>query len=167
MVYGSSHLKKTKKSGSLNKLKSYMAGKLIANLIVMGSTIIGRAMLQAYRKALDSNKKVADRWCSSFGIKGHLTVTLVDGAIDANKTGVAHETLNNIRRASKTMTEQEARQILGVSENSTWEEIVQRYDNLFERNAKSGSFYLQSKVHRAKECLETVYQKNKQDEPPS
>lgn len=30
------------------------AGKLIANLIVMGSTIIGRAMLQAYRKALDS-----------------------------------------------------------------------------------------------------------------
>jgi import inner membrane translocase subunit TIM16 len=98
------------------------------------------------------------------------------------------------------MTEQEARQILGVSENSTWEEIVevcyfpfvsflirlaitysdaqfslqfeqlcvmQRYDNLFERNAKSGSFYLQSKVHRAKECLETVYQKNKHDEPPN
>jgi hypothetical protein len=30
------------------------AGKLIANLIVMGSGIIGRAMLQAYRKALDS-----------------------------------------------------------------------------------------------------------------
>ncbi|CAL4933919.1 unnamed protein product [Urochloa decumbens] len=86
---------------------------------------------------------------------------------DANKTGVAHETINNIRRASKTMTEQEARQILGVSENSTWEEIVQRYDNLFERNAKAGSFYLQSKVHRAKECLETVYQKNKQEEPPT
>ncbi|CAN6323734.1 unnamed protein product, partial [Urochloa humidicola] len=116
-----------------------MAGKLIANLIVMGSTIIGRAMLQAYRKAL----------------------------VNADKTGVAHETMNNIRRASKTMTEQEARQILGVSENSTWEEIVQRYDNLFERNAKAGSFYLQSKVHRAKECLETVYQKNKQDEPPT
>jgi import inner membrane translocase subunit TIM16 len=111
---------------------------------------------------------------------------------------VAHEAINNIRRASKTMTEQEARQILGVSENSTWEAIaqvcsfpfvsfliglaivrmhsshfneqlcvMQRYDNLFERNAKSGSFYLQSKVHRAKECLETVYQKNKQEEPPN
>lgn len=86
---------------------------------------------------------------------------------DANKTGVAHEAINNIRRASKSMTEQEARQILGVSENSTWEEIVQRYDNLFERNAKSGSFYLQSKIHRAKECLETVYQKDKQNEPPT
>ncbi|XP_062200762.1 mitochondrial import inner membrane translocase subunit PAM16 like 2-like isoform X1 [Phragmites australis] len=116
-----------------------MAGKLIANLIVMGSTIIGRAMLQAYRKALDN----------------------------ANKIGVAHEAMNNIRRASKTMTEQEARQILGVFEQSTWEEIVQRYDNLFERNTKSGSFYLQSKVHRAKECLETVYQKNKQDGTPT
>jgi hypothetical protein len=32
----------------------FQAGKLIANLIVMGSTVLGRAMLQAYRKALDS-----------------------------------------------------------------------------------------------------------------
>lgn len=85
------------------------------------------------------------------------------------------------------MTEQEARQILGVTEKSTWEEIakvcvsyfasllsvctyfydlflrgllypVQKYDNLFENNAKNGSFYLQSKVHRAKECLEPLYQ---------
>ncbi|CAM0956779.1 unnamed protein product [Alopecurus aequalis] len=136
----------------------------------MGSGIIGRAMLQAYRKALEN----------------------------ANKTGVAHETLNNIRRGSKTMTEQEARQILGVTEQSTWEEIaqvfsylhlfpmqlalfacviltrtsyqlcpMQRYDKLFERNARSGSFYLQSKVHRAKECLENVYQNNKQDGTPT
>lgn len=35
---------------------------------------------------------------------------------------------------------------------------LQKYDVLFERNAKQGSFYLQSKVHRAKECLEAVYQ---------
>lgn len=39
---------------------------------------------------------------------------------------------------------------------------MQKYDNLFEQNAKNGSFYLQSKVHRAKECLEAVYQKNSQ-----
>ncbi|PWA92936.1 protein Transporter, Pam16 [Artemisia annua] len=78
---------------------------------------------------------------------------------DASKTGVAQETLQNaVRKGSKAMTEQEARQILGVSEHSSWEEIAQKYDTLFERNAKNGSFYLQSKVHRAKECLETVYQ---------
>lgn len=44
---------------------------------------------------------------------------------DASKNGVAQEAVQNIKRASKTMTEGEARQILGVTENSSWEEIVQ------------------------------------------
>ncbi|XP_039054825.1 mitochondrial import inner membrane translocase subunit PAM16 like 2-like [Hibiscus syriacus] len=71
------------------------------------------------------------------------------------KSGVTHETLQNAaRRAGKVMAEQEARQILGVSENSTWEEIIKKYDHLFEKNAKVGSFYLQSKVHRAIEPKE-------------
>lgn len=44
---------------------------------------------------------------------------------DASKSGVAQETLQNtVRRASKGMTEQEARQILGVSEQTAWEEIM-------------------------------------------
>lgn len=44
---------------------------------------------------------------------------------DASKTGVAQETLNNtVRKASKAMTEQEARQILGVSDQTAWEEIL-------------------------------------------
>ncbi|XP_015069383.1 mitochondrial import inner membrane translocase subunit PAM16 like 2-like isoform X1 [Solanum pennellii] len=73
------------------------------------------------------------------------------------KNGVAQEAVQNIKRVSKTMTEAVARQILGVTEDSSWEEIVQKYENLFERNAKNGSFYLQSKVHRAKECLKEVY----------
>ncbi|XP_065044528.1 mitochondrial import inner membrane translocase subunit PAM16 like 2-like isoform X1 [Musa acuminata AAA Group] len=111
-------------------LQPVAAARILANLLVMGSGILGRAVLQAYRKALEN----------------------------ANKTGVANETIQNIRRASKAMTEQEARQILGINEQSTWEEILKKYDVLFERNAKHGSFYLQSKVHRAKECLEAVYQ---------
>ncbi|RAL40296.1 hypothetical protein DM860_006366 [Cuscuta australis] len=78
---------------------------------------------------------------------------------DASKTGAAQEVVQNVKRAGKTMTELEARQILGVAEKSTWEEVLQKYDNLFEQNAKKGSFYLQSKVHRAKECLESVYPK--------
>lgn len=45
---------------------------------------------------------------------------------DAAKSGVAQETLQNaVRRGSKVMTEQEARQILGVSGESSWEEILQ------------------------------------------
>lgn len=44
---------------------------------------------------------------------------------DASKTGVAQETFNNtVRKASKAMTEQEARQILGVSDQTAWEEIL-------------------------------------------
>ena len=110
---------------------------------------------------------------------------------DANKTGVTKETIQNISRIRKTMTEEEARQILGISEQSSWDEILQvyyyyyyyyyyspdaisyrfaiylqllilqKYNNLFENNAKNGSFYLQSKVHRAKECLEAAHQSSK------
>lgn len=97
----------------------------------MGGTVVGRAVIQAYRQAI----------------------------VNANKTGAAQEAINGIRRASKAMTEQEARQILGISEKTSWEEIMQKYDVMFEKNAKGGSFYLQSKVHRAKECLESIYHK--------
>ncbi|KAF5452027.1 hypothetical protein F2P56_027067 [Juglans regia] len=115
-----------------------MAAKILANLLVMGSGILARAVVQAYRQALTN----------------------------ASKSGVAQETLQNtVRRASKAMTEQEARQILGVSEQTAWDEILKKYDALFERNAKNGSFYLQSKVHRAKECLEPVYRDKGPDTP--
>jgi len=45
---------------------------------------------------------------------------------DASKTGAAQEAMQNtVRRASRAITEQEARQILGVSENASWEEILE------------------------------------------
>ncbi|CAM6084746.1 unnamed protein product [Calypogeia fissa] len=113
-----------------------MAAKIIANLIVLGSGVVLRAVSQAYRQAL----------------------------VNASKTGVAQETVQNmVHKSSKTMTIHEARQILGVSENASWEEVMKKYDNLFERNAKTGSFYLQSKVHRAKECLEAARQDARQE----
>ncbi|KAK4566871.1 hypothetical protein RGQ29_002933 [Quercus rubra] len=115
-----------------------MAGRVIINLIVVGSGMLAKAFVQAYRQAL----------------------------ANASKTGVAQETLNNtVRKASKAMTEQEARQILGVSDQTAWEEILKKYDALFERNAKNGSFYLQSKVHKAKECLEAFYRDKGQGNP--
>ncbi|XP_039050907.1 mitochondrial import inner membrane translocase subunit PAM16 like 2-like [Hibiscus syriacus] len=117
-----------------------MAARILANLIVMGSGILARAVVQAYRQAL----------------------------ANAAKSGVTHETLQNAaRRAGRVMTEQEARQILGVSEDTAWEEIMKKYDHLFEKNAKVGSFYLQSKVHRAKECLEAAYRAKGEGSPPS
>lgn len=107
-----------------------MAGKIIANLIVLGSGVLLRAFSQAYRQAITN----------------------------ASKTGVAQEAVHNLTKSSKAMTEQEARMILGINENTTVEEMLKKYENLFERNANSGSFYLQSKVQRAKECLEASQQ---------
>eukprot|EP00250_Pteridium_aquilinum_P005110 c15253_g1_i1 orf=418-765(-) len=107
-----------------------MAAKIIANLVVLGSGVLLRAFSQAYRQAI----------------------------ANASKTGVAQEAVQNLTKSSKAMTEQEARMILGLSEKTTVEEMLQKYENLFERNAKSGSFYLQSKVQRAKECLEASQQ---------
>ncbi|EFJ37447.1 hypothetical protein SELMODRAFT_76729 [Selaginella moellendorffii] len=110
----------------------FQIAKVIANLIVIGSGILLRAVSQAYKQAL----------------------------INASKTGVAQETLQDIaEKSTKKMSPHEARMILGVSEKTPWEEILKKYENLFERNAKIGSFYIQSKVQRAKERLEA--EKNK------
>ncbi|XWS47739.1 hypothetical protein CRYUN_Cryun13aG0010800 [Craigia yunnanensis] len=85
----------------------------------MGSGILGRAVFQAIYQAL----------------------------ANVLKSGVAQERVQNIRRASKIMVEPKATQILGVKEHSSWEELLKKYENLSEKNAKNGSFYLQSKVH--------------------
>ncbi|KAF2322238.1 hypothetical protein GH714_009041 [Hevea brasiliensis] len=74
----------------------------------------------------------------------HLSVN--SNQFDASKSGVAQETIQNtIRRGSKIMTEQEARQILGVTEETAWEEIVKKYETLFERNAKMEAFTFSQK----------------------
>ncbi|CAI9113751.1 OLC1v1014419C1 [Oldenlandia corymbosa var. corymbosa] len=106
-----------------------MAAKLLATILVTGTGVVARSLAQAYRQAL----------------------------ANAAKNGVAQETVQSVvKSANKTMNAAEARQILGVSEKASWQDILQKYDTLFEKNAKQGSFYLQSKVHRAKECLETI-----------
>ncbi|CAL0320505.1 unnamed protein product [Lupinus luteus] len=49
--------------------------------------------------------------------------------MDAAKNGVAQETMQNaVLRGSKIMTEKEAQQILGVTKETPWEEIVK--DNI-------------------------------------
>ncbi|CAK9864820.1 unnamed protein product [Sphagnum jensenii] len=113
------------------------AGRLIANLIVLGSGVLLRAVSQAYWQALVSANAIG---C---GIQTQV-----------------QETVQNLaHKVSKTLTEHEAHQILGVSEKASWEEIMKKYDTLFENNAKTGTFYLQSKVFRAKECLEAAKQR--------
>jgi hypothetical protein len=53
----------------------------------------------------------------------------------------------------------EARMILNVKPDSTRKEIKERYDSLSKANNEDdgGSFYLRSKVFRAKEALDAKY----------
>merc|ERR1719379_2081918 len=48
----------------------------------------------------------------------------------------------------------EAYNILGVNDSTPWPEIVKKFDHLYGVNERLGSFYLQSKIYRAKERLE-------------
>lgn len=60
-------------------------------------------------------------------------------------------------RSGKQLSLQEAQMILGIESGTTWEEIMKKYNHLFEANEKNGTFYLQSKVYRARERLEEEF----------
>lgn len=113
---------------------SLMASRILANLIVAGGSALLRAASQAYRQAI----------------------------VNAQRTGVAQEAAANGAAAKtmwgkKVMTVEEARQVLGVDASATYSEVYARYEKLFESNEKGGSFYLQSKIYRAREALDGEY----------
>mmetsp|Transcript_33813 Transcript_33813/g.74976 ORF Transcript_33813/g.74976 Transcript_33813/m.74976 type:complete len:130 (+) Transcript_33813:292-681(+) len=113
-----------------------MASRLVAQVLVAGATVLFRAATQAWGQAL----------------------------VNAQKTGVASEAVKNVA-AKSGMSLQEAQLILGVEANASWGEVVKRYKHLFDVNEKHGSFYLTSKVYRAKERLEQEYESAGQKAP--
>ena len=52
------------------------------------------------------------------------------------------------------MSLEEAKKILGVESLASREELLKRYNHLFKANDEHGSFYLTSKVFRARERIE-------------
>ncbi|EHB15053.1 Mitochondrial import inner membrane translocase subunit Tim16, partial [Heterocephalus glaber] len=101
--------------------------KYLAQIIVMGAQVVGRAFARALQQC---SRAAAD----ARGRAGH------QSAAASNLSGLSL---------------QEAQQILNISRLSA-EEIQKNYEHLFKVNDKSvgGSFYLQSKVVRAKERLD-------------
>ncbi|KAL0789488.1 hypothetical protein Bca101_005734 [Brassica carinata] len=75
------------------------AARLLATLIVYGSGAVIRACTQAYRQAL----------------------------ANASKSGVAQEAMHSLKRGIRGLTEPEARQILGVTEKSSWGEVLKTF----------------------------------------
>uniref|UniRef100_A0A8C8SS45 Presequence translocase associated motor 16 n=1 Tax=Pelusios castaneus TaxID=367368 RepID=A0A8C8SS45_9SAUR len=104
--------------------------KYLVQIILVGVQVVGRAFTRALRQEFAASRATADA-------RGQ-----------ARSQSAAASRISGISL-------QEAQQILNVSKLSP-EEIQKNYDHLFKVNDKSvgGSFYLQSKVVRAKERLD-------------
>ncbi|KAJ3652066.1 hypothetical protein Zmor_018063 [Zophobas morio] len=105
--------------------------RYIAQLIIAGSQVIGRAFARAVKQEYEASQQAAQRLGQG---------KTRSERIANNKVGLSLE---------------EAKQILNVS-NLNKDEVTKRYESLFKANEKSsgGSFYLQSKVVRAKERID-------------
>ncbi|GMH43966.1 hypothetical protein BSKO_11900 [Bryopsis sp. KO-2023] len=116
-----------------------MASRILAQILLAGGTMVARAAMQAYKQAL----------------------------VNGQKAGVNAESIKAAAKG-KQMSVEEARKILGIDANAPWEDVVKRYEHLFRVNEQKGSFYLQSKVYRAKETLETEQGEGSEtkEEPP-
>jgi import inner membrane translocase subunit TIM16 len=112
------------------------AHRIITAVFVTGSRIVGRAFVEAYRQANASQKYAAS--AAGAGAGGARTVR-ADG-----------------------LTIQEALKILDVpapakeTKVQDMERVIERFQKLFDTNdpKKGGSFYLQSKILRARQRIE-------------
>ncbi|KAK7573510.1 hypothetical protein V9T40_010701 [Parthenolecanium corni] len=106
--------------------------KYIVQIIILGTQAVSKAFVKALRQEYAATQQAASK--AGGGNQG------VEHAAANIKTGITLE---------------EAKQILNVSELDQ-AEVKKRYEHLFQMNDKSkgGSFYIQSKVVRAKERLD-------------
>lgn len=121
--------------------------KYLVQIIVLGTQIVGRALARAVRQEYAASQEAARR--AGGGQRG------ANSAAANTRTGISLE---------------EALQILN-SDKLDPETIQKNYEHLFKANEKSqgGSFYIQSKIVRAKERVDdelemfkkTASQKNK------
>ncbi|XP_050424634.1 mitochondrial import inner membrane translocase subunit Tim16 [Adelges cooleyi] len=106
--------------------------KYLVQIIILGSQIVGKAFTKALKQEYAASQEAARR-------------------AGGGRAGAAHAAAN----AKAGISLEEAKQILNVK-GMTKDEVQERYEYLFKINdkAKGGSFYLQSKIYRAKERLD-------------
>ncbi|TPX34009.1 hypothetical protein SmJEL517_g03248 [Synchytrium microbalum] len=107
--------------------------RIISQVVFLGAQILGRAFVEAYKQAAANAAKNA-------------------------ATNAASRSADAITRTTG-MTIEEAAQILNVKREANLEEVMKKYEHLFKSNEPStgGSFYIQSKVFRARERLEMEF----------
>lgn len=106
--------------------------KYIAQIIVLGAQVVGRAFARALKQEIAASQEAAKR---------------AGGGPEGSRRAAAN--------ASTGLTLEEAMQILNVDKLDSGK-ITKNYEHLFTVNdkAKGGSFYLQSKIVRAKERID-------------
>lgn len=110
--------------------------KFIAQIILAGSQIVARAFTRALREEIAASQDAARRL--------------------GNNPKSRAERLANVKTG---ITLEEAKQILNVDDKLDPEDVESRYSSLFKNNERSsgGSFYIQSKVVRAKERIDEEF----------
>ncbi|KAL2147510.1 hypothetical protein VTI28DRAFT_8765 [Corynascus sepedonium] len=113
-----------------------MAHRLITQVVFIGTRVVGRAFAEAYKQAAASSQyQRAQAKAGNGGLSGRASL-------------------------SSGMTLDEACKILNVKPpqggKADMEEVMERFKRLFDNNdpKKGGSFYLQSKILRARERIE-------------
>ncbi|KAI5918733.1 protein transporter [Camillea tinctor] len=113
-----------------------MAHRIITQIVLTGSRVLGRAFTEAYKQAqASSNYARAQAKINPNGVSARASL-------------------------SSGMTLDEACKILNVKPpqgaQTNMEEVMSRFKKLFDTNdpQKGGSFYLQSKILRARERIE-------------
>ncbi|XP_074594909.1 mitochondrial import inner membrane translocase subunit TIM16-like [Brevipalpus obovatus] len=118
--------------------------RYLAKIAVMGAQVVGRAFARALRQEMSAAQAAAQNRQTNESSGPKVNVNSSD--LDL-KLGISLE---------------EAYRILNVNSKLDPEEIQRQYDHLFSVNEKSkgGSFYLQSKVYRAKERIDEEIKRN-------
>ncbi|CEG47111.1 mitochondrial import inner membrane translocase subunit tim16 [Plasmopara halstedii] len=105
-------------------------GRIIAQVVVMGAGIVSKAFVHAYQQAVQNARS------------GNAAAMKTKAVVRKNQ-----------------MSTQQAREILNFPVSGpapSLEDVQRQFKRYFEANdpAKGGSFYIQSKIYRAKEALE-------------
>ncbi|KYM98422.1 PREDICTED: mitochondrial import inner membrane translocase subunit Tim16 [Cyphomyrmex costatus] len=119
--------------------------KYLIQIIIMGTQVVGKAFARALRQEIAASQEAARR-------------------AGGGSQGAQHIAANT--RTGLTL--EEALRILNVGHPDQTELVDRNYKYLMEANDKSkgGSFYLQSKIVRAKERIDEELKNQKATPPP-
>ncbi|KAK4471317.1 hypothetical protein MN116_004755 [Schistosoma mekongi] len=112
--------------------------KYFVQLIISGARVLGRAFAQAVKEEYASSQRIADA--------------------RRNNTSSGSEQNTYVQNAGISLDE--AKQILNIKDIHDSSTLSKHFEHLFSSNSKDkgGSFYLQSKVFRAKERIDEELQ---------